>query len=679
MIKIFIILLFFVPCLLFGQNSNFEWAKSFDSDNSVFTSSIVTDSSSNVYVCGRFEGIMDADPSSSNHHLNSNGDYDLFLVKLSENGDLIWAISIGGTGNDDATDIAIDSNQNICVTGGFTDQVDFDPDPLSQVSLTADVNSSGFVSKFDSSGGLIWVKRLDVIPKAFSIDNLNNFYLTGSFWDQVDFDPGQGTFFESPMGTSSDCYVLKLDDNGDFIWVRVVGGQGFETGVSIATDEENNVIYTGIFNGSVDLNFGSGTNTINSGSNFWAFVEKIDKDGIYQWANVLSGSYNTRYQSVDVDAEGNYYISAEFYDTVDIDPGSTYNQVVSNGASDILIQKFLSDGTMFWTKHIGGSLYETGWSIHVNGESLFLSGQFQDTVDFDPSINQDYKISNGGNDVFAMKLDTAGVFKWVKSFGGDYDDRSTDIVSDNVGNAYFVGHFNDTVDLNPDVNVQIEIAPQYMKNMFVEKINRCTIKPNQFVLNSCEPYEWINGETYYGDEIISLNLNSAAVDGCDSLIQLFLTVQTVDTSVTLEEPILTANSTSASYQWLSCDNNYSLINGETNQSFVPSSNGVYAVQITENGCTDTSACIEVNNLQLKNSSFNPPLIHPNPTRGQLVISMGDLILPDLKIYSSTGQLVYSENRILDPTYEIFLNQPEGVYIIQLSDKSNLIKYKLVKI
>lgn len=81
--------------------------------------------------------------------------------------------------------------------------------------------------------------------------------------------------------------------------------------------------------------------------------------------------------------------------------------------------------------------------------------------------------------------------------------------------------------------------------------------------------------------------------GCDSIISINLTVNTVDNGVTQVAETLTADQSGGLYQWLDCDNNYAIINGETNQSYTPAVTGNYAVEVTMNGCADTSACFFV--------------------------------------------------------------------------------------
>jgi len=141
-------------------------------------------------------------------------------------------------------------------------------------------------------------------------------------------------------------------------------------------------------------------------------------------------------------------------------------------------------------------------------------------------------------------------------------------------------------------------------------------------LTACDSLTWINGITYYSN-------NNTATDtfrnsnGCDSVITLNLTVNSIDSSVTQTGNSLKATLNGAKYQWLNCANNNSQMIGDTNQTFVASTNGNYAVEITKNGCTDTSICYTVNGIGIIENNFGSKMrVYPNPTEGHFSIDLG---------------------------------------------------------
>ena len=92
------------------------------------------------------------------------------------------------------------------------------------------------------------------------------------------------------------------------------------------------------------------------------------------------------------------------------------------------------------------------------------------------------------------------------------------------------------------------------------------------------------------------------VFGCDSIIQLTLSNLLVDTSVTQNGAVLSANHTGISYQWLDCNNGYAPISGATNKTYTATTNGSYAVIVLQSGCYDTSSCRTVTTVGLNDPS-----------------------------------------------------------------------------
>ncbi len=112
------------------------------------------------------------------------------------------------------------------------------------------------------------------------------------------------------------------------------------------------------------------------------------------------------------------------------------------------------------------------------------------------------------------------------------------------------------------------------------------------IVTACDSYTWINGMTYYSDNNTAKDtlLNSA---GCDSIVALNLTIETIDSTVVQNKDTLRAVEAGVSYQWIDCSSN-TIIAGAVWQQFVPNVSGSYKVEITKGICIDTSACFQVN-------------------------------------------------------------------------------------
>lgn len=195
------------------------------------------------------------------------------------------------------------------------------------------------------------------------------------------------------------------------------------------------------------------------------------------------------------------------------------------------------------------------------------------------------------------------------------------------------------------------------------------------VVETCAAYFWPRtGSTYTESGVFSVTIPNTT--GCDSLYVLDLSVSISDLTLSLSGGQLTANQNNAEYQWLNCAQNYAPIAGETQQTFTPTTSGLYACRVTYNECTSNTNCMTVNVLGVDGIESTKWNIYPNPTNGRFTIATSG-ITNDAKIevYSVVGQLVYSG--MLSGS-EMIINledQPNGVYIISINNQENL---RLVK-
>ena len=195
----------------------------------------------------------------------------------------------------------------------------------------------------------------------------------------------------------------------------------------------------------------------------------------------------------------------------------------------------------------------------------------------------------------------------------------------------------------------------------------------------CNSYTWIDGITYTAsNNTATFNIVNGAANGCDSLVTLDLTINGVsDLTTSTSGVTISANNTGATYQWLDCDNNNLVIVNETGQSFTAIANGNYAVELTENGCVDTSDCVAISTVGIVENDFgNNLLVYPNPTNGNFSIDLGAVY--DSFVVSITdlsGKLIDSKTISQSQTLMLTIEKPAGIYIvfIQAGDKKAVIR------
>src|SRR5262249_28262631 len=153
--------------------------------------------------------------------------------KLDTDGNLVWARAMGGAGEDSGGAIAIDGSGNVFTTGGFEQTVDFDPGPGS-FNLTSVNFSDIFVSKLDNAGNFVWARSMggftSDLGQGIAVDASGSVYTTGV----------EGAII----------FVSKLSNAGSFIWAGSIGGVNDNDGLGIALDGSDDIYTTGFFDGT---------------------------------------------------------------------------------------------------------------------------------------------------------------------------------------------------------------------------------------------------------------------------------------------------------------------------------------------------------------------------------------------------------------------------------------------
>ncbi len=186
-------------------------------------------------------------------------------------------------------------------------------------------------------------------------------------------------------------------------------------------------------------------------------------------------------------------------------------------------------------------------------------------------------------------------------------------------------------------------------------------------------YTWpVNGVTYFSDGIYTDTLQS--VHHCDSIITLHLRFNSVEVSVSLEGNTLTALADDALYQWLDCAKNYAAIpTGANGQTFNPTQSGSYAVQIIQNGCTDTSACVAVNLVGIAEQALHEGFeLYPNPTTGSITIQSKNAADEfTLRLFTVQGQLLETRRANGKQAVQLEILPPAGMYFIEVMTDTGL--------
>lgn len=236
---------------------------------------VIHESSGDQYMTGFFGGTADFDPSGAvNELIGSN---DIFLWKLTETNDFIYAKKMGGIAVDEGRNIDLDGSGNVYINGSFISTCNFDPNG-GTMNITSNGSDDVFVAQFSPSGDLNWVKTFGSIGTEdfmeMDVTTFGDVYVTGEMADNMDANPDAVLTNNLTKLGAEDAYIVSLGNDGVYNWATSYGSasvSAYTRGYGVFADEFNNVYTTGSFNLSVDFDPSVATNTQTAvaGSDIW--------------------------------------------------------------------------------------------------------------------------------------------------------------------------------------------------------------------------------------------------------------------------------------------------------------------------------------------------------------------------------------------------------------------------
>lgn len=321
------------------------------------------------------------------------------------------------------------------------------------VSFCGNAQTFSWAQGFPSIASTIFTGKSDAIGNIYSI---------GWFNGTVDVDRGPNVHNLTAIG-SGNMFLLKEDAGGNFIWAKHFAGMSSGSnglwGRALDFDGSGNIYIGGAIRDSFDMNPGAGVYHFSTGGAQVAFILKLDSSGNFIWAKKHKVPFPVNNTSgiggLKIDGDV-MYVSSGFAGTVDIDPGpGTFNVTSTLGVGgDMLLISMDTAGNFIWGKQIGGTGIDNVTGLAIDSFSnLYITGGFQNTVDFDPGPAVNSLTSAGNYDVFVAKYDSTGSYLWAKGVGSGSEDFASGLSLDPLGNVLITGHFGSTVDFDPGPGV----------------------------------------------------------------------------------------------------------------------------------------------------------------------------------------------------------------------------------
>lgn len=180
-----------------------------------------------------------------------------------------------------------------------------------------------------------------------------------------------------------------------------------------------------------------------------AYLLKYNSFGELQWVKTWGGEGEDTGEGVEIGHLGEVFVTGIFEETVDFNPEGG-GTAISVSAQDSYLSRFDENGNWVWTKTWGGPIGDLARDIVYNDDfSLFVVGEFYSSCDFTPG-GGGTKTSAGGSDCFVSNFDTDGNWSWTQTWGGTQNDACSSVSSDSSSNAFITGTFYGTIDLDPN-------------------------------------------------------------------------------------------------------------------------------------------------------------------------------------------------------------------------------------
>lgn len=371
---------------------------------------------------------------SSNITLNST-DGDSYIAKIDNAGNYIWVKPFTTNGSGDVLIKPLPDGTSI-ISGYFYGQAILGAKTLTSLDDLDDEASDVYIAKVDVNGDFVWATQIGGIDSQ-DISNIQvqtdgSSIIVGNFNNQSIF--GTTTIVSDGF---FDGYIAKVGANGDFVWVRQIGGGNIQNIDGIQVQEDGSSIIVGRFYNQ--FIFGSTTFTSTDGQ--WdGYIAKVDANGDIVWARQIEGNNYQEIGATQIQDDGSIIIGGLFYGEMIL--GTTTLSTPHEGSDGFLV-KIDTDGNYVWTHQIDGLGDQQINNIYIQeGGSIMIGGYFSTEA-----VVGTTTLTAMDSDSFVARLDSEGNVIWVSQIGGSGNQHINTIKLQSDGSSIVMGGFFDQITL----------------------------------------------------------------------------------------------------------------------------------------------------------------------------------------------------------------------------------------
>jgi hypothetical protein len=497
-----------------------------------------------------------------------------------------------------------------------------------------------------------------------------------------------------------DAIIVKYDNNGEILWKKNFGGNGYDTYLSVTELSDGSIIAVGYANAT---SFNSGDWTIGGKGGIDAIIVKYDSNGNRMWCKNFGGSGNDAFNSVTAVADG--FIAVGFSSATSFN-NNDWIGVTGYGGADAIIVKYDFNGEILWKNHFGGSGEDSYKSVTTVADGIIVVGYSAFA-----SFNGNDWAGVGGkgdDDAIIVKYNFDGTVAWKKNFGGNGYDTFNSITT--VTDGLVAVGYSFTFDNGDWFGVtgkgsQDAIIVKYDNNGNVVSKNNFGGEGSDEFCGVATLSDGIVAVGYSGfDSFGNGNWSGYESDGAiDAIIVKYaipvLNITNVPTQTAIDVPLLLTgtikpdNATFKTIEW-------SIKNAGATGAILLNNNILFATATGTVTVTATIAGggetliknytqdfdIKVTEVGIVETENYPSVqFYPNPTKGELRIEMGDMGygICDIEIFDVMGRCVgiVETGRAPSLQSEIVFDishLANGIYFLRIQTENGIVTKKIIK-
>ncbi len=387
----------------YDSDKNMKWIINVGSTDTEAYPQIEVDGEDNVYISGIFNGNLTLGGTT----ISPTSVYDIFIAKYNSDGVFQWVVQTEFTDNSYVTDLGVDDNNELYLSGYFGGSATFGTSTLSSASYY-----SAFIAKYGSDGTSLWAVQTTSTDDCYGMD----IEIKGDKVYTGGYISGTATIGTDNYTVSAkhDAYVAQYDTSGTYLWSDVVVTNDESAFYAIDVDDNGNFYLGGYADGNVTI--GDSSFTISTES---LLLAKYDANNTFQWVS-YQDNYGSYIYDLTTDASNNV-ITTGYYE------GSlTFGTTTSTSNSyDLFVFNLDSDGNLKWLETGISNSTGVGGAIAINTQNIiYVSGYFYGNITF-----SDLSFSSSGNaDMLVVPINNEN---GTQTTGGNSLSYSQDADNDN--------------------------------------------------------------------------------------------------------------------------------------------------------------------------------------------------------------------------------------------------------